>query len=716
MIAACGACGACGLPEGEYFGRLDRPVDPTHFRWCNQAEPDYLDPARASSTASVPLISALFAGLTTYGPDGEPVPSLATSWEIDEDLRTFTFHLRGDARWTSGRAVTAYDVAYSALRVVHPLTGSPSSDSLAPLKNATGYLTRSVLVLRRDVGPYRAGDVVEVVADAGPGGEGGAGAAPGPDIALRTASRELLLRDLGAPTAAAYARVPSGRSVTLVMQSGGRATRPSPSQDGAAWAYVFDAAGGGRAGVYGWVPAAELDGEPNGGAALRVRRVAAKQTPGRAPERAPGPVVTVRGRDVLHSTDALGVRVPDARTIIFECADPTPFFLAITANRALRTAPIEAVSRRPVAWTEPAHIATSGPLHLTLWKERDRIELRRSPAYWAPGEVGFERMTVYPTDDQAAATNLYFTGACDAMASNTIPSSYLPALSGELRGRPYRDYRVDPFLTIYFLWIQTERLRDRHLRRALALAIDRTAVPRFTHGGELPTSQLTPGTPIASLGGADLAACGVSRDQPGFALVMEPGRLCYVPPPGLGYDPAAAARELLQARRDPSWREPLEYRYNAGSEAHRQIAEYLQSSWAKIGLRVELVAQEWGSLLEDTRAGNFQIARLGAAGTVADTESEFLPLFRCGSPDNRGRYCSPEFERLMDEARTLRDRAARNAVLRRAETVMIEDAPVIPIYVYTQKHLIRPYVRDYSVNLVDQPSLWRVRLDPAWRP
>ena len=359
---------------------------------------------------------------------------------------------------------------------------------------------------------------------------------------------------------------------------------------------------------------------------------------------------------------------------------------------------------------------TSGPLHLAAWKERDRIELVRSPAYWAPGEVRFERMTVYPMDDQAAATSFYATGGCDATATNTIPSTYLPALNGELRGRPYKDYRVDPYLSIYFLWIQTEKLRSRHLRRALSLAIDRTAVPKFTHGGELPTSQLTPGAPIASLSDADLAACGVPRDHEGYALVMEPGALCYVPPPGLDHDPAAAARELALARREPSWREPLEYRYNAGSEAHRQIAEYLQAQWARIGLRVELVAQEWNSLLEDTRAGNYQIARLGGAGTVADTESEFLPLFRCGTPDNRGRYCSPEFERLMDDARGLRDRRARNAVLRRAEAVMLEDAPVIPIYVYTQKHLIRPYVRDYAINLIDQPSLWRVWLDPAWRP
>jgi oligopeptide transport system substrate-binding protein len=54
-------------------------------------------------------------------------------------------------------------------------------------------------------------------------------------------------------------------------------------------------------------------------------------------------------------------------------------------------------------------------------------------------------------------------------------------------------------------------------------------------------------------------------------------------------------------------------------------------------------------------------------------------------------------------------------VLRRAEQQLIEDAPVIPLYVYTQKHLQKPYVRDLAVNLVDQPPLWRAWLDPAWR-
>jgi oligopeptide transport system substrate-binding protein len=417
------------------------------------------------------------------------------------------------------------------------------------------------------------------------------------------------------------------------------------------------------------------------------------------------------------STDAIGVAVPDPYTIVFETADPTPYFVALTAMIGLRASPIEAWSRWPRRWDRPEHIITSGPFHLVAWEERDRIELVRSPTYWDRGAVKLARFTSLSMDDQAASTNAYFTGACDATAANTVPSSYLPAINGELRGgRAYKDYDVAPFLGVYFLWIQTQKLPNRHLRRALALAIDRSAVPRFTHGGEIPTAQLTPGTPIARLSAAERAACGVTEATPGVALVMAGGQ-CYVPPPGLDHDPAAGRRELALARAEGGVPDhPIEYRYNAGSEGHKQIAEYLQAAWAQIGVPVRLVAQEWNSLLDDTQRGEFEISRFGNVGNMVDPESEFLALLRCASAGNRGRYCSPRFEQLMDEARALTDPRARNARLRDAEAVMLDDAPLLPIYILTQKHLIEPYVRDYSVNLIDQPPLWRIWIDPGARP
>lgn len=695
------ALAACGLPGGEFFGRVPEVTEPRHLRYCNSKEPEAIDPALATTTGAMKITYAVFDGLTIHDKDGLPEPSLATRWDVTEDLRTYTFHLRDGARWSNGRAITAWDVAYQVIRVVHPLTASPNGALLATVRNATRYLGRRVFALRRQVGPYRAGEVVEAVA--------------GAEVArfdLRASSRELALRDLGAPAALAYARVPAGREVALIMATGGRATLPSP--DGAEWTYVFDAAG---EGVYGWVPAAELDREPHGDDAVAVRRVAASAAPGTGGAEAERPAVTVHGRDLRVTPDVLGVSVPDAHTIAFENADPTPYFASLSNNRVLRPTPIEAVSRSPRRWTEPGRIVTSGPMTLTSWQERDKIVVERSPTYWDAGDVRLDRITFFAMDDQAAATSFYFTGGCDAVTANNIPSTYLPVLIGPGGRSRYEDFRTAPMLGIYFVYVNTERYPNRHLRRALALAIDRTQIPRFTQGNEIPTAQLTPGTPIGLLDEADLAACGVTRATPGVALVMKKGELCYVPPPGLDHDEAAARTELAQARAELGAAFPakLAYRYSTGTEVHKQIAEYLQAAWAQIGLAVELESQEWKTFVADTRNGNYALARYGSIGTLPDTESEFLPLFRCGAPDNRSRYCNPAFEQLLDDARPLRDRVARNAILRRAEQVMIEDAPVIPLYVYTQKHLQKPYVRDLAINLIDQQPIWRAWLDPAWR-
>ena len=691
---------ACGMPDGDYFGRVDR-AEAGHFRWCNQAEPDRLDPVMASSTASVPIVNALFDGLMAYGADGEPEPSLATSVAAGSDLRAFTFHLRDDARWSDGTAMTAYDVAYTALRVLTAQVASPNADNLAPIQDAPAFLAGRAYVMRADAAPYRAGDRVELA--------GSADADPPGDPARYRAAGELALRDLGAPESAAYARVAAGDEVVVLAATGERAAPPSP--DGRRWAYVLH---GGAAGPWGWVPADDLGAQLDAGVAFRVRGVsAADGGPGARDE------IVVHGRDLARSPDALGMSVPDAHTIAFATTDPTPWFVALAASRALRPTPSPAVSRAPTGWTDPARIVTSGPLELAAWRPRDRIELRRAAHYWNPRDVHVDRVTIYPVDDQAAAANLYFTGACDATATNAIPASYLPALAGEQRGgRPYADYVVSPYLGLYYLWLNTEALPNRHLRRALALAIDRSGVPRFTHGGEIATASFTPGTPIARLSPAELARCGVAATDPGLALLEEPGARCYLPPPGLDYDPAAARAELAAARAElgDAFPRVLHYRYNSGSEAHAQIAEYLQAQWAAIGLDVALEAEEWNSLLADTRAGKFEIARFSAAGSVPDTESDFLPLLRCGAPDNRGRYCNRDFDARMDAARTQSDLHARDATLRDAEAIALADAPVIPLYVYTQKHLIKPYVHGYATNLVDQPALWRVSITTGSSP
>ncbi|MBK9035193.1 MAG: peptide ABC transporter substrate-binding protein [Myxococcales bacterium] len=720
LVALVALVAGCGLPDREYFGPVPTVDDPRHLRWCNSGEPDSLDPAEGQSTTVTPLMYALFDGLVIFGDDGLPEPGFAARWEVDPDQRRVTFHLRPEARWSNGRPLTAYDVAFQVVRVLHPATASVNADALDWMKNNLGYLEQRVRVLLRPSGGLPAGTIVDVTAVDGKALADWGDTSP-PDPNARAARAPLALRDLGAPAAAAYATVPPGTTVAIIELSGRPATLPDP--DGRAWAYVhWDRADG----VYGWVPAAELDVVPSAGHRVRVVPVVDKQTPGLdrpwpellADAAVARPEVEVDAADLLMLPEALGVRVPDPYTLVLEAADPTPSLVATSANRALRPTPREAVARRPRSWTRPETIVTSGPLHLTEHAQRDHLTLVRSPTYWNQADVALDRLTVLSIDDQAASANLYYTGACDAVTANHVPQSYLAALSTGNHGRPFRDYTVAPYLGSYFAIVNTQRFDNVHLRRALALALDRSRIATFLRGGEIAAASYTPGAPIASLSDEDLAACGVARTTPGVALVIERGALCYVPPRGLEFDPERARAELAIARREMGPRFPREvvYKFNVGFEAHKLVSEYLQAQWhGVLGIDVRLEQQEWQVFLNDTRALEYQLARLGWIGTAADPEVEFVRMWRCNGSNNRTGWCNPEFDRLLDLAATMTDPRARLAQVRAAEAILVDEAPIIPMFVYTQKNLRRPYVRGLPQNYIAQPPLWRAWRDPAWR-
>ena len=91
--------------------------------------PPTLDPALVQDSTSAEYVVHLFSGLVTLDQDLEVVPDLAARWDLSEDGRTYTFHLRPDATFQDGRALTAEDVAYSIERACSPQTGSPVAGS-----------------------------------------------------------------------------------------------------------------------------------------------------------------------------------------------------------------------------------------------------------------------------------------------------------------------------------------------------------------------------------------------------------------------------------------------------------------------------------------------------------------------------------------------------------------------------------------------------------
>ena len=89
-------------------------------------------------STSAEYVIHLFSGLVSLNADLEVVPDLASRWEISPDGRTFTFSLRSDATFQSGRAVTAQDVVYSLERACSPALASPVA--LAYLDDIVGVV------------------------------------------------------------------------------------------------------------------------------------------------------------------------------------------------------------------------------------------------------------------------------------------------------------------------------------------------------------------------------------------------------------------------------------------------------------------------------------------------------------------------------------------------------------------------------------------------
>ena len=129
------------------------------------------------------------------------------------------------------------------------------------------------------------------------------------------------------------------------------------------------------------------------------------------------------------------------------------------------------------------------------------------------------------------------------------------------------------------------------------------------------------------------------------------------------------------------------------------------------GVQTRLVNQEFATLLEARRAGDFQLLR---SGWVADYDDpiSFLALFTKDSAQNFTGWNDPAYDRDLYEAARTRDTEKRHTLLRSAEIRLLEAAPILPLYVNTHVYLLNPAVRGWHPTLLDRHPLKAVSLAP----
>ncbi|MFM9994489.1 MAG: peptide ABC transporter substrate-binding protein [Phycisphaerales bacterium] len=103
----------------------DRPQATADLTFINRGDVTTLDLQRMSWVQDFRAANALFEGLVrrdVFSPGYDPIPGVAERWEVSDDAREYVFHLRADARWSNGDAVTAGDFVYSWRRALLPET------------------------------------------------------------------------------------------------------------------------------------------------------------------------------------------------------------------------------------------------------------------------------------------------------------------------------------------------------------------------------------------------------------------------------------------------------------------------------------------------------------------------------------------------------------------------------------------------------------------
>jgi len=379
---------------------------------------------------------------------------------------------------------------------------------------------------------------------------------------------------------------------------------------------------------------------------------------------------------------SVGIRAPDARTLVLELAAPTPFFLDVLGGVPLmpvNRANLERLQRLyperwRVEWTRPEHLVTNGPYRLALRRVNDRLRFVRNEAYWDARSVALGTIDCLAVEHLETALNLYLTGEVGWI--DNVPTAALDAL----RGRP--DFRPAPYLAVGFYRFNTTRapFDDRRVRRALALAVDREAIAaRVLRAGERPCWGLIP---PAIRGAAPQSFRHGTRAED-----------------------LAEARALLAEVGSPL--PPIEILF-ATQSTNKDVAEVIADGWRReLGVESHLLNQESRVALDSQKNLRYDVSR---SSWIADHPDAlgFLEIFVSGSENNRTGWKSARYDELIARARVARD-PERAQLLEEAEQLLLEELPILPIWSFVTRNLVDPELEGFAENALDEhfPKFWR---------
>jgi oligopeptide transport system substrate-binding protein len=375
------------------------------------------------------------------------------------------------------------------------------------------------------------------------------------------------------------------------------------------------------------------------------------------------------------SPDQLGVTALDDLTLEIRLIGPTPYFLGLLTHSTTYAVHRPSVEEFGNRFARAGQLVGNGAYRLDEWVVQSHIRLLRNENYWDDENTVIDEVNYFPIENQDAMLKRYRADELDF--TQDLPFKQIAWIRENIADELY----ISPYLGSYYYSLNLSLppfAGAPKLRRALALAIDREVLTeKITGSGEIPAYGWTP------------RVTGYTQQLPEWA----------------GWTQARRNAEAQRLFKDSGYSEgnplTIQILYNT-SENHKRLAIAIASMWKQVlGVETKLLNQEWKVFLETRKQKTMPgVARNGWIGDYNDAYS-FTQLLASDNEQNDSGFANDEYDALLDAAAVEPDMLKRAAFMEAAERLMLEEQPIIPIYFYVSKHLIKPWVGGFEPNIMD---------------
>jgi len=382
--------------------------------------------------------------------------------------------------------------------------------------------------------------------------------------------------------------------------------------------------------------------------------------------------------------DRLGVRAVDDHTLEIRLHSPTPYLLGLLTHAMAYPVHPPSLAKHGTRFARLGNLVGNGPFRLNAWVVQSHVQLVRNTHYWDDANTALDEVWYYPVENAEAELNRYRASEFDL--TYTLPNRQLDWIRRNLPD----ELRIAPYLGSYVYGFNTSRppFKDNiPLRKALSMALDRDVIVTKVGGaGEIAAYGWVP--PVT----------GYRNQEPAWARWTQAQRN------------EEARRLYRQAGYSPEKPLRMQLLYNTETN-HRRLAVAMAAMWRDVlGVETGILSQEWQVFIQTRRAKfDTELFRFGWIGDYDDPYT-FLEILHSKHGMNDMAYDNPRYDALLDRAAREADPGRRMALLEEAERVVLDDMPILPIYYYVTKRVVKPWVLGYEDNIMDRHHSRYVRI------